>query len=90
MDNELKDITYNLDWSGERRFIVTAAQKNDSGNWELIVKRAPEPKDTDLYDICYLLQMDSDKAYSVGKALREDDGSWNLELKKQEAAHEDD
>ena len=88
MDNELRDITYNLDWSSEKRFIVTAAQKNDSGNWELVVKRALEPKSCDLYDICYLLQMDSGKAYSVEKAQREDDGSWHLEIKKQEAADE--
>lgn len=86
MDNELKDITYNLDWSGEKRFIVTTAQKNDRGNWELNVKRDPEPQDTDLHDICYLLQIDSGKTYNVEKAQREDDGSWNLEIRKQEAA----
>lgn len=91
MDNELKDITYNLDWSSEKRFIVSAAQKKDGGrNWELVVKRAPEPKSCDLYDICYLLQMDSGKAYSVEKAQREDDGSWHLEIRKQEAADDND
>ena len=86
MDNELKDITYNLDWSKEKQFIVSAAQKKDGGSWELVVKRAPEPKSCDLHDICYLLQMDSDKAYNVEKAQREDHGSWHLEIKKQEAA----
>ena len=91
MDNELKEITYNLDWSNEKRFIVSAAQEKDGGrSWELVVKRAPEPKSCDLYDICYLLQMDSNKAYSVEKAQREDDGSWHLEIKKQEAADEND
>lgn len=86
MDNELKDITYNLDWNNEKRFIVSSAQKLDGGSWELVVKRAPEPKGCDLYDICYLLQMDSGKAYSVEKAQLEDDGSWHLMIKKQEAA----
>ena len=90
MDNELRDITYNLDWSSEKRFVVTLAQKLVSGNWELIAKRAPELKGNDLHDICYLLQMDSDKAYSVVKAQREDDGSWHLEIKKQEAEHDND
>ena len=53
MDNELKDITYNLDWSKEKRFIVSAAQRNERGNWELLVLRAPEPKENDLHEICY-------------------------------------
>lgn len=88
MDNELKDITYALDWSSEKRFFVSAAQRNERGNWELLVLRAPEPKSNDLYDICYLLQMDSGKAYSVLKAQRETDGSWHLEIKKREAAND--
>lgn len=86
MVNELKDITYALDWSSEKRFIVSDARRNERGNWELLVLRAPEPKENDLHDICYLLQMDSSKAYSVIRAQQENDGSWHLELKKQEAA----
>ena len=88
MDNELKDMAYVLDWTSEKRFFISAAQRNERGNWELSVLRATEPKGNDLYEICYLLQVDSNKAYHVEKAQREPDGSWHLEVKKQEAAND--
>lgn len=81
MSNELKDILYYLDWSDEKRFIITAARKNEMGNWELCVKRDQEPSEADLSDICYLLQLDNEKTYYVLRAQRNEDGSWNLELK---------
>lgn len=90
MDNELKDILYYLDWNDERRFVATAATRKASGNWELLVKRTPEPLESDLVDICYQMQLNSDKTWHVIRAQQNDDGSWNLELKKkdQEAANE--
>ena len=90
MDNELKDILYYLDWSDEKRFIISAARKNDVGNWELCVKRDQEPSEADLSDICYVLQIDDKKTYYVLRAQRNEDGSWNLELKRKgmEAAND--
>lgn len=92
MDNELKDILYYLDWTSDRRFEAIAAAKIDTGDWDIIVKRIPEPKESDLYDICYNLQIDSEKTWCVVKALYEDtDGTWHLLLRrkaKQEAEND--
>ena len=90
MDNELKDILYYLDWNDEKRFIVTAAAKKETGNWELLVKRSPEPMESDLGDICYQMQLNADKTWHVIRAQQNEDGSWNLELKRKamEAAND--
>lgn len=91
MDNELKDILYYLDWNDERRFLVTAAARKETGTWELLVKRTPEPLESDLGDICYQLQLNAEKVWHVLRAQRNEDGSWNLEIKRKErpeAAHD--
>ena len=82
MDNELKDILYYLDWNDERRFLVTAAARKETGTWELLVKRTPEPLESDLGDICYQMQLNADKTWHVIRAQRNEDGLWNLELKR--------
>ena len=82
MDNELKDILYYLDWSDEKKFIVTAAAKKETGTWELLVKRSPEPKESDLGDICDNLHLNNEKTWHVLRAQQNEDGSWNLEIKR--------
>ena len=53
MDNELKDIAYKLEGYEDKGWIITSAQRNVDGSWDLHILKRPkneEPKKEDADD----------------------------------------